>query len=163
MSALNRRAVVITVATLVLFATAATAAHTVGETTVKSGRWQGITWRLKAQAGSDGSYCIAMIVARREAGRSCGSIRSEGISYLAHTGRPAPDYVVGPVTARARFVQIEFFERPPLRIPAVRPPAALDRSTRFFVAILPCPATPKSFVAAVPRDGSSLKSSSRTV
>ncbi len=34
-----------------------------------------------------------------------------GISYLAHTGRPAPNYVVGPVIAKARSVQIKFLDQ----------------------------------------------------
>jgi hypothetical protein len=144
---LARRSVAVAVATLALFAPAATPAHTVGETTVKSGRWHGIKWELTAQAGSDGSYCVVMTVRRTDSGRACGSIRDESISYLAHTGRPAPNYVVGPVIARARSVQVRFFDRPPIRTSTIAPPPTVDPGTRFFAAILPCPATPKSFVA----------------
>jgi hypothetical protein len=114
---------------------------------VKSGRWHGIKWELTANTGSDGSYCIVMTVRRTDYGRSCGSIRNEGISYLFHTGRPAPTYVVGPVIARARSVQIKFFDRPPIRTSTIAPPPTLYPGIRFFAVILPCPATPRSFVA----------------
>jgi hypothetical protein len=147
MSPLARRPVAVAVATLALFAPAATYAHTAGESTVKIGRWHGIKWKLTAGTSPDGSLCVAMTVAGRESGRSCGSIRKEGISYLAHTGRPAPAHVVGPVIAKARSVQIKFFDRPPIRTSTIAPPATLDPGTRFFVAILPCPATPRSFEA----------------
>jgi hypothetical protein len=148
MSWLARKPVAIAVATLALFAPAATYAHTVGESTVKIGRWHGIKWKLTAGTWPDGSYCVAMTVGGgSEDGRSCGSIRKEGISYLAHTGRPAPGYVVGPVIAKARSVQISFFDRQPIRTSTIAPPPTLDPSTRFFMAILPCPATPRSFVA----------------
>ncbi len=147
MSVLARRAVVVGVVTLALVASAATAAHAVGEVTVKSGRWHGMKWEFKAEA-ADGEFCVAMTVGRgAEDGRSCGSIREDGISYLAHTGRPAPNYVIGPVIAKARSVQIRFLDRPALRISTIAPPPTLDRGTRFFAAILACPATPRSLVA----------------
>ncbi len=148
MSALARRVVVVAVATLTLLATSAIYAHTLGEATVKTGRWHGITWKFTAQAGSDGSYCIAMTVGGREEGRSCGELGNDGITYLAHSGRPAPNYVLGVVIARARSVQITFFNGRSIRISTIPPPPALDRGTRFFAAILPCrPAMPRSFVA----------------
>src|SRR5687767_14702844 len=117
MSALARRAVVLTVATLALFAPA-TAAHTLGETAVKSGRWHGIPWEFRAQT-ADGEYCIAMRVRGREQGRSCGELGNEGITYMAHAGRPAPNDVVGVVIARARSVQITFFNGRSIRIPTI--------------------------------------------
>jgi hypothetical protein len=141
MSALARRAVVVGVATLALVAPAATAAHAVGEITVKSGRWHGIKWEFKAQA-ADGEYCVAMTIGRgAEDGRGCGPMDEHGISYLAHTGRPAPNYVVGPVIAKARSVQIKFFDRPPLRISTIAPPRTLDRGTRFLRRY--CPVQPR--------------------
>jgi hypothetical protein len=147
MAALARRSVVAAVATLAFLASSAVDAHTLGELTVKTGRWHGIKWEFRAQSGSDGSYCVAMRVSGRENGRSCGSIHSKGISYLAAIGRPPPDYVIGPVIARARSVQIKFFDRPPIRISTIAPPPTLDPGVRFFATILPCPATPRSVVA----------------
>ena len=148
MPPLARRAVVVAVATLALLATSAVYAHTAGEATVKTGRWHGIKWKLTAGTWPDGSYCIAMTVGSGpEDGRSCGSIRKERISYMAHTGRPAPADVEGPVIAKARSVQIKFFDRPQIRISTIAPPPTLDPGIRFFVAVLPCPATPRSFVA----------------
>jgi hypothetical protein len=147
MFTLARRAVPMAVAILGLVAASATYGHTVSEPTVISGRWHGIKWELTANTGRDGSYCIVMTVGRDEDARSCGSIGNEGISYLFHTGRPAPTYVVGPVIAKARSVQIKFFDRPPIRISTIAPPRTLYRGIRFFAAMLPCPATPRSFVA----------------
>lgn len=151
MSPLARRAAIIAVAMVGLVATPFEShGHTVGyETTVKSGRWHGSKWTFTARTGSDGSYCIDLHVAGLGEGRSCGSIRDRGISYMAHSGRPAPNYVLGPVTARARYVHISFFDRPPIRTSTIAPPpkSELDRGIRFFVAILPCPTTPRSFVA----------------
>jgi hypothetical protein len=147
MSALARFVLTVAFATLALLVASTTYAHTAGDPTVKIGRWHGITWKLTAQDGPDGSYCVAMRTPNRTNSRSCGSIREHGISYLAHTGRPAPTYVVGPVIARARSIQIKFFDRPPVRTSTIAPPPTLDPGTRFFVAILSCPATPRSFVA----------------
>src|SRR5438093_3913565 len=64
-------------------------------------------------------------------------------AVYAHT---AAD-VEGPVIAKARSVQIKFFDRPQIRISTIAPPPTLDPGIRFFVAVLPCPATPRSFVA----------------
>jgi hypothetical protein len=144
---LARRPVVVAVATLALYASVAYA-HTVGETAVKTGRWNGITWKFTAQTGSDGSYCIAMTVRGREEGRSCGELGNDGITYFAHSGRPAPNYVLGVVIARARSVRITFFNGRSIRTSTIPPPPPLDRGTRFFAAILPCrPEMPRSFVA----------------
>src|SRR5688500_12369206 len=147
MFTLARRAVPMAVAILGFVAASATYGHTVSEPTVISGRWHGIKWELTANTGSDGSYCIVMTVRRTDYGRSCGSIRNKGISYLTHSGRPAPDYVVGPVIAKARSVQIAFFDQRPIRISTIAPPRTLYRGIRFFAAILPCPATARSVVA----------------
>jgi hypothetical protein len=146
---LARPAVAIAVAILGLFAASAGYGQT-HYPTVKSGRWHDIAWKFTARTGSDGSYCLQMTIRGRTDSRGCGSIRdraSRGISYLFGTGRPAPAYVVGPVIAKARFVQIKFFDRPPIRISTIAPPRTLYRGIRFFAAILPCPATPRSFVA----------------
>jgi len=162
MSVLARRAVVVGVVTLALVASAATAAHAVGEVTVKSGRWHGMKWEFKAEA-ADGEFCVAMTVGRgAEDGRSCGSIREDGISYLAHTGRPAPNYVIGPVIAKARSVQIRFLDRPALRISTIAPPPTLDRGTRFSRRYWPAQRRREASLRAMPRDGSSLRSSSRS-
>jgi hypothetical protein len=153
MSTLARRTVAVAVATLALFAPAGADAHALSETTVKSGRWHGVEWELRAQTWSEGSYCVAMTIGGREDGRSCGSIREDRIAYAARSGRPAPNYVVGPVIGKARSVEIKFFDRPTIRIATIRPPRKLEpgtsmyAGTRFFAAVLSCPATPRSLVA----------------
>jgi hypothetical protein len=147
MFGLAPRVVAVAVVTVALLTASATSAHTLSEQTVASGRWHGMKWEFKAQA-ADGAYCIAMTVGRGlEDGRSCGSMGKHGISYLAHHGRPAPNYVVGPVIAKARSVQIKFLDRPSVRISTMAPPPTLDRGMRFFAVILACPATPRSLVA----------------
>jgi hypothetical protein len=135
------------VAILALFAAVATDAQTLDEVTVKSGRWHGIKWEFRAQTWSDGSYCLAMNVSGSERARGCGSIRKDRISYMAGGGSRIPAYVAGPVVANARSVDVRFFDRPPLRLSTIPPPAALYRGNRFFAAVLPCPVTPRSFVA----------------
>jgi hypothetical protein len=124
--------------------------HSLGYgTTVESGRWHGLKWTFTARTGSDGHYCIDLHLESLGESRSCGSIRDRGISYMVHSGRPGPNYVVGPVVATARAVHIRFFDRPPLRTLTIAPPSTseLDRRIRFFVTILPCPATPRRLVA----------------
>jgi hypothetical protein len=66
-----------------------------------------------------------------------------------HGGHPGPNYVVGPVIARAPSLHISFFDRPSIRTSTIAPPptSELDRRIRFFVVILPCPATPRRIVA----------------
>jgi hypothetical protein len=143
--------VVVAVVTAGLVSSSATPGQGVGyETTVKSGHWHGVTWKFTARTGSDGSYCLDMEISGRMDGRSCGSIRdpgSRGISYQARSGRPAPNYVIGPVIGTARSVQISFFDRPPIRLSTIMPPPARVHGFRFFVSMLQCPATPRSFVA----------------
>src|SRR5690242_4567318 len=51
------------------------------------------------------------------------------------------------VVTRARSVQIEFFDRAPLRLSTIPAPPAIQGGVRFFVAVLPCPAMPKTLVA----------------
>jgi hypothetical protein len=145
MSGVAPRVFAAAAATVALVAVSAASALTVSTTTVKSGRWHGITWEFTTEGSfGGGSYCVAMAIRGREAGRGCGATPKKGITYIAHTGRPAPDYVIGPVVAAARSVQITFFDRPPIRAPTIR---TRDRSTRYFAVVVTCPATPKSFVA----------------
>ena len=84
----------------------------------------------------------------RENGRACGNVREQGgIGYIAAVSRPFPDYVIGPVVTAARSIRIEFFDRAPRRLSTIPAPRALQGGMRFFMAIVPCPSTPRSFVA----------------
>jgi hypothetical protein len=145
---MSGRVVVLAIATVAAFAAAAPA-QIDSEATVKSGRWRGIPWQFKAQTGSDDSYCIVLDVRNREQGRSCGELDSRGITYMAAGGRPAPNYVLGLVVAKARSVKITFFDGRTTRLPTItRRHRAFDRSMRFFVAVFRCrTAFPRSFVA----------------
>jgi hypothetical protein len=54
---------------------------------------------------------------------------------------------MGAVLARARSVGVEFFDRAPLRLGTIPAPRTLEGGARFFVAVLPCPASPKKLIA----------------
>jgi hypothetical protein len=141
---------VVAVSTFALLVSSAFAG-TVVEAHIKSGRWQGVKWEFRGGAWRDGSYCTAMFFNDRENSRGCGNVRQQGgIGWGAGgagiSGR-LPNYVMGAVVTRARSVRIEFFDRAPMRLGTILAPRALPGGVRFFVAVLPCPATPKKLVA----------------
>ena len=151
-STARTRASLVALAEVVLvgsFATATVGANnTLIEARVKAGHWRGIPWEFRAGAWRDGTYCVAMLISRREDARGCGNVRREGgVSYVASRGDPEPAYVMGPVVRAARFVRVTFFDRPPLRLSTLPAPRSLQSGMRFFVALLPCPATPRTLVA----------------
>jgi hypothetical protein len=121
------------------------------EAHIKSGRWHGVQWEFRGGAWRDGSYCTAMLIRDREIGRACGNVRQQGgIGYSAGVAggeRHLPIYVMGVVVTRARWVHVEFFDRAPLRVGTIPAPRTLEGGVRFFVAVLPCPATPKKLIA----------------
>ncbi len=120
--------------------------------TVATGTFRGGAWKLTAIDSADGSYCLTMTVLARheDSSTGCGSIFGAGshrISYLAHTGAPLPDYVVGPVVATARTVQITLSSGEVLGTATVAPPARLSKKIAFFRAELPCAVYPTRLVA----------------
>jgi hypothetical protein len=123
------------------------ASGSAAEAHIKSGRWRGVKWEFRGGAWRDGSYCTGMLIRDRENSRACGNVRQQGgIGYSAGGagyGRHPPIYVMGAVVTRARSVHVDFFDRPPLRLGTVPAPRTLEGGVRFFVAVLPCPATPK--------------------
>ena len=147
MSPAAGRALVATVAACALVATPALAGSAI-EASVKTGRWHGMEWELRAGAWRDGSYCVAMLIRDRDDGRACGNIREQGgIGYIAAVSRPFPDYVIGPVVMVARSVRIDFFDRPPLRLSTIPAPRVLPGGMRFFMTLVRCPSTPRGFIA----------------
>ena len=141
---------VVAVSTFALLVSSAFA-DTAVEAHIKSGRWRGVEWEFRGGAWRDGSYCTAMLINDRENSRGCGNVRQQGgIGWgagSAGSGGRLPNYVMGAVVTRARSVQIEFFDMAPLRLSTIPAPRALQGGVRFFVAVLPCPAMPKKFVA----------------
>jgi len=123
----------------------AAAAAAAGDVTVTSGVYRHVSWALVASDGPSGSYCITMQEPRgRLDGSGCGSIfsgQAHGISYLAHDGIPAPDYVVGPVVAKAVRVSVTFADGSHLTIPTVPPPPGLAKNIRFYVHVMQCTTT----------------------
>lgn len=145
MSGVAPRLIAVAATIVALLTVSAASALNISTTTVKTGRWDGIRWKFTTEGSfADGFICVAMAIRGHEATRGCGATGKQGITYVAHTGRPVPDYVIGPVVAAARSVRITFFDRPAIRTPTIR---TRDRSTRYFAVVLACPATPKSFVA----------------
>ena len=120
--------------------------------TVATGTFRGGAWKLTATDSADGSYCVTMTVPARheDSSTGCGSIFGAGghrISYLAHTGAPLPNYIVGPVVATARVVQITLSNGEILGTATIAPPARLSKKIAFFRAELPCAAYPTRLVA----------------
>jgi len=141
---------VVVVATFALLVSSAFAGTAV-EAHIKSGRWRGVEWEFRGGAWRDGSYCTAMWINDRENSRGCGNVREQGgIGWGAGGAGSSdrlPNYVMGAVVTRAHSVHIEFFDRAPMRLGTIPAPRALQGGVRFFVAVLPCPATPKKLVA----------------
>lgn len=133
-------------------ATAAADVHALGGSsppkgTIASGMFGRIAWRLSATDAADGSFCVTVKLSLHSSGgaTACGSIygpRAHGITYLAHTGGPEPDYIVGPVVATARTVEITLSNGATLRTKTIAPPKGMTTKIAFYVAQLPCPATP---------------------
>jgi hypothetical protein len=126
-----------TLAASVAVATATAA----GDVTVWSGVREHVVWSLAATDGPHGSFCITMRNEQRLDASECGSIfesPSHGVSYLAHFGRPGPNYVVGPVVATASRVTVSLSNGTSLTIPTIPPPSGLARNIRFYVRVIPC-------------------------
>lgn len=119
---------------------------------VASGSFGAFAWRLSATDSADGHVCLTMTLAHHvgDSSSECGSIfgpeagKADGITYLAHTGAPAPDYLVGPVDARAKVVVIALSTGRTIKTNAVAPPKRMTAKIAFYVAQLPCPARPIS-------------------
>jgi len=140
------RVVLLTAASLAL-ATAAPAG-TPAEARIGTGAWHSIKWELRGGAWQDGSYCTAMLLGGKEVGRACGKVtKRDGIGYSSAVGRPEPDYVTGAVLTNARSVHVDFFDRAPITVPTIRAPRSLQGGVRFFLKLVPCPATPRKLVA----------------
>ena len=115
---------------------------------VAYGTFGAVSWKLSATDTADGHFCLTMALPERGGGRSsaCGSIfglaagRAHGITFLAHTGRPAPDYIVGPVVATAKTVVIALSSGKTIKTRTIAPPTGLTGKISFYVAELPCPA-----------------------
>jgi hypothetical protein len=141
---------VLAVSSLALLAPVA-GAGTVAEAHIRSGSWHGVRWELRGGAWHDGSYCVAMLVRGRENARACGNVRQQGgIGYsagAAGSGRSDPNFVMGAVVDRARSVEVEFFDRKPVRLGTIPAPRTLEGGLRFFVAVLSCPAGARKLVA----------------
>ena len=120
---------------------AVAAATAAGDVTVWSGGQRHVAWSLVATDGESGSFCLTMRKKGRLDASECGSIfggPAHGVTYLAHFGRPGPNYIVGPVVARARRIVVSLSDGTELVIPTIAPPRGLVPSIRFYVRLMPC-------------------------
>jgi hypothetical protein len=123
---------------------------------IASGSFHGVAWRLTGNDWSGGTYCLTMKIpasSKSVGSGGCGSINvpgrygPHGISYLTHAGIPLPNYVVGPVVATARVVQITLSNGLMIRTRTIPPRRGLVSGIRFYAVELPCPALPTQFRA----------------
>ena len=122
------------------------------ETVVAGGHWSGVSWRMSATDYATGGYClfIAVPATVTQPSEGCGSLALKGrhaISFLEHTGRPRPDYIVGPVLATARLVEISLANGKVLRAQTIAPRRGLARSIRFYAEQVPCGVRPTRLLA----------------
>src|SRR5262249_6275963 len=101
---------------------------------IARGSFSGVSWRLTGNSWRDGSYCLNMKIpatSKSVGSGGCGSIHvpgrygPHGIGYLAHAGLPLPGYVVGPVVAKGRIVEIRLSNGDALRATTIAPPPTL--------------------------------------
>jgi hypothetical protein len=137
---------------LVLALVLAASASAAQSGVVASGAFGVVGWKLSATDSRDGYVCLTMTLPQRLGGRSseCGAIfgpgagQAHGITYLAHTGAPAPDYIVGPVLATAKTVIIAFSNGKTVRTKTIAPPRGMTAKIAFYVTALRCSALPTS-------------------
>lgn len=134
---------------LVLLAVGASSAASPSRT-VAFGRFATTPWRLSASDSSSGSFCLAMTLLRHLSSSECGSIarqgagRIRGITYLAHSGALAPDYIVGAVVGTAMRVVITVTTGRPLTTKTIAAPDGMTSKIAFYVENLPCSEQPTS-------------------
>jgi len=123
---------------------------------VASGRYGHTSWTLLAETGRNGSYTITMVVGNRLSASEGGVLNLKGplgITYLAHRGRPGPNYIVGPVISTATNVVITYANREQVMVPTLRAPTGLARNLRFYVHITRCRTIPPTRIVRVSAQG----------
>lgn len=127
---------------------------------VAKGTWDGVSWTLTAYGSATDGICTAFTpqasgttsgrVRAITAGMGCAPISGVpatpdtkpspplAITYLMGEGNASfPGFVVGPVIASARTVEIALSNHASIRVPTISAPSALHAHVRFFVARLP--------------------------
>jgi hypothetical protein len=118
--------------------------------TVASGTFGTVTWKLSATDSAGGYVCLAIALPRHAGASECGSIfgpsagRAHGITYLAHTGVPAPDYIAGPVVATAKTVVVALSTGQTIETRTIAPPTGMTREIAFYATELPSRGQPVS-------------------
>jgi hypothetical protein len=144
-----RRAVLVAA---VLAGIAAIPAASASQTKVASGMFNGIPWTLLAQDSKSGSWCITLKVAGTPAS-TCDKLdlsnRDRSMSYFGHPGRPGPDFWVGPITSKAKRVDLTYTDGRRITVPTIPAPTGLARNVSFYVFLTPCrTARPKRIAGA---------------
>jgi hypothetical protein len=141
---------------------------------IASGHWAGHAWTLKG--GDDLStgqlrHCLQLSIdfpytaVRPPSTPACWSIQAKppaiapsypyyGISAASLApGCPEIAWVIGPVVASAKEVEITLSTGATIRTPAIAPSAKLSQDVRYFAAQLPCvPRYTRSFTSLVGLD-----------
>jgi hypothetical protein len=127
-----------------------------GVAVVTRGEWNGIPWTMTAYRSSTDGVCTGLTpqqsgkTAGMGAGLACDTItgvprtsRSKpftphGISYMQSSGSGRfPSYVVGPVVAAARSVEVTLSDKTVLQISTFAAPKNLQSQIRFYLTQLP--------------------------
>jgi hypothetical protein len=127
-----------------------------GELVVASGEFGQMPWALSAWDSPSGSYCLTMRTHAHVNARSCGSIfsgRAHGVSYLASEGPPRPNFIAGPVIAKAVSVRITFLSGRLITVRTHAPPPGLSRNVRFYVHLMQCVNTGPAQIAGLDAGG----------
>ena len=127
-----------------------------GELVVASGQFGQMPWALSASDSPSGSYCLTMRTHGHVNARSCGSIfggRAHGVSYLASEGPPRPNFIAGPVIAKAVSVRITFLSGRLITVRTHAPPPGLSRNVRFYVHLMQCVNTRPAQIAGLDAGG----------
>lgn len=129
------------------FVVIAAGAGAVSGPTVASGHWDGTAWSMTASDDASGAWSISMSFGGKPQGSEGGSLHlfrpvqkgqlAVGISFLAHTGIPRPDYVVGPVVSKATEVVITLSNGAVIRTRTIPPPKGFAPDIAFYAAQSP--------------------------
>lgn len=89
---------------------------------------------------------------------SCARSAARGITYLAHRGRPSPNYIVGPVISTATHVVITYANGHLITVPTIPAPTGMAPNLSFYVHITLCQALRPTRIAGVNARGQTVAS-----
>jgi hypothetical protein len=151
------RAVLAVVVVAVVAAAAASASCRGGQTgpaAVRSGDWNGRSWKLQAEDSGDGRYGLTVFVAGRRraelSGRfhvSTGNAGPVDFGWTSSFRGTTPAFVVGASTKRAHTITVGLSNATTRTVAMIPPRCLLQPDISFFVARIPAGTHPTFFVA----------------